>query len=222
MELDLQIIVRLRAALRVWGEDNIQAYSWRYRTDPYAIIVAEFMLHRTQALQVQRVYEQFMFLYPFLTEAIAADRKELAEILHPLGLMWRIEMMIEALHFMWDNYGGIPGDIELLLQVPGIGPYIAGATICFSANRRVPLVDTNTIRVTGRVFGFDVCGEARRRKKVIQAIEEACDPDNPRDYYYAMIDLAHAICHPNKPQCSLCPLRDVPCNYSMTLNATDK
>lgn len=214
MGLDSQQVEGLRVALTTWGEDNIQPYSWRYRTDPYAIIVAEFMLHRTRAKQVESVFERFMFLYPSLDRAVIADRDALVEILRPLGLMWRIELMIEALHLMWEEYRGVPDDNELLLRIPGIGPYIASATICFSANRRVALVDTNTVRVTGRVFGLDISGEARRRKQVIQAIEEACDPGNPRDYYYSMIDLAHMLCHLKTPECNRCPLRGVPCYYA--------
>jgi A/G-specific adenine glycosylase len=213
METDSRQIGRLRTALRTWGKDNIQVYSWRYRTDPYAILVAEFMLHRTQAAQAQVVYDRFMLKYPSLAEAVAVDRSELIDVLRPLGLMWRIELMIGALHLIWEDYGGIPEDIESLLRVPGIGPYIAGATICFAYNRPVPLVDTNTVRVTGRVLGLDISGEARRRKRVVQAIGTACDPYHPRDYYYAMIDLAHVICHPVIPDCNRCPLRDIPCQY---------
>ena len=81
----------------------------------------------------------------------------------------------------------------------------------FSKNEPVTLIDTNTVRVTGRVLGLDLSGEARRRKEVKEAIAEIVDPKNPRDFYYSMIDLAHNICTPSKPDCRNCPLLDVPC-----------
>lgn len=209
-------VKRLRNRLLTWGEKNIKDYPWRYIDDPYAVLVAAFMLHKTQADQVQPVYEIFMTTYPTLSDFARANKQKVADLLYPLGLHHRILTMIDALQELWESYNKVPTNFEDLLPVKGIGSYIAGATICFSRNQCVALVDTNTVRVTGRIYGLDLSGEARRRKSVINAISEACAPSNPRSYYYAMIDLAHTICTPRNPSCTNCPLLDVACEFGKT------
>jgi adenine-specific DNA glycosylase len=54
---------------------------------------------------------------------------------------------------------------------------------------------------------LDISGEARRRKEIQAAIANTMDPNYPRQYYYSLIDLAHTICKPHKPNCEVCPLQ---------------
>lgn len=213
-------IEELRRRLLTWREEKDRSYPWRLTQDPYAIIAAEFMLHRTQAVQAERVYREFMVLWPTLADVVQANEEGLRQVLQPLGLQWRIELMLKAFKHMWEKHGQVPTQLEELLATPGVGPYIAAATVCFARNVALPLVDTNTVRVTGRVSGLDISGEARRRKDVIRTIGEACDPERPREYYYRMIDLAHDICHVRAPECGKCPLLEVPCFYSLQLRET--
>jgi len=163
--------------------------------------------------QVIKVYERFIGLYPELEIFIHAKPDDTNDILKSLGLIWRIYAMINALHTLYDKYGEIPSDPKLLMEVPGIGSYIANATMCFSMNMPVSLVDTNTLRVIGRVFGLDLQRGARRKKDVINFIGDVCSPYNPRDYYYSMIDLAHMVCLVKKPLCEKCPVRKTPCTF---------
>jgi len=171
------------------------------------------MLHRTQARQVEGVYQMFMRRYPDIRALAEAPREEVIEVLAPLGLNWRIHGMLNAFRQIWKQHGSVPLDMEKLVEVKGIGPYIAGSTLCFSADRPLPLVDSNTVRVIGRVFGLDLRGEARRRAEVREAISAACDPEHPREFYYSLIDLAHSVCLPRGPRCGECPLSTLPCEF---------
>ena len=154
-------ILKLRQMLRIWGKQNIKNYPWRYRSDAYGVLVAEFMLHRTQVIQVEKIYRQFMTRYPTLEEYAAAKPEEVRQILQPLGLYWRIEAMVHALNELWEAYHAVPVDLKILISVSGIGDYIAGATYCFTLNKPIALVDTNTVRVVGRLLGLNISGEAR-------------------------------------------------------------
>jgi A/G-specific adenine glycosylase len=42
-----------------WGKQNARRFPWRETVDPYSVLIAEIMLHRTQAIQVVPVYERF-------------------------------------------------------------------------------------------------------------------------------------------------------------------
>lgn len=208
-----KLFKEFRHRLLEWGRNNTRKYPWRWIDDPYRILMSEFMLHRTQTKQVVSIYDQFIEEYPTLVAFSQADEAHLRDILKSLGLQWRIEGMLKALSQLWTQYGEVPINSEKLLSIEGIGQYIAGATVCFANNEPVTLIDTNIVRVVGRVWGLELSGEARRRKSVIEVIAGACDPEFPRDYYYSMIDFAHQVCKPRNPDCKSCPLLDLPCQF---------
>jgi len=210
---DNRRIRRFRKRLQQWGKFHRKDYPWRRMKDPYAILVAEFMLHRTQVRQVENVYLEFMAKYPNLKTLSEAPDEEVLGVLAPLGLHWRNRGMLKALRNIWEQHRMIPLEAKELLSLPGIGPYIAGATLCFATDQAFPLVDSNTVRVIGRVFGLDLHREARRRADVKNMITASCDPEHPRDFYFALIDLAHSLCRPQDPRCRDCPLLTLPCDY---------
>jgi A/G-specific adenine glycosylase len=160
---------------------------------------------------VESIFTNFITRYPTLANYAEAPKNGVKSLLQPLGLVWRIEGMINALDILWEKYRDVPPDYEKLIAIQGIGQYIAGATVCFTSNKPFTIVDSNIVRVIGRIYGLDLSGEARRKKTVIQAIKNTCDPNHPRDFYYALIDLAHQICRPRHPACQICPLLKVPC-----------
>jgi A/G-specific adenine glycosylase len=203
-----------------WFWDNRVDYPWRSTRDPYAILIAELMLHRTRAPHVRSVYLSFMARFPDLDSALSGTIAEMKQILYPLGLTGRAERFKHIFQELKSKYGSVVTDRTALLSIYGVGPYIAGAVSVFSGNKPEVLVDTNVVRVVGRVFGLQVDAGARRRKAMLEAIGEVIDLGNPRDFYYAVIDLAHTICRPQKPLCNQCPLRDYPCQYALELYGT--
>lgn len=208
---DNEITKSLQQKLMEWGEINRDEYPWRYISDPYRILVSEFMLHRTQSKQAIPVYNRFTKEFPELIEIGTNEENTIREIMKPLGLTWRTEGMITALKELYEKYGHVPTNMEKLIAIKGTGQYIAGATRCFSTNQPVVLIDTNVVRVLGRIFGLKLQGEARRRKEIAEAIDRAMDRKNPRNFYYTLIDFAHQICTARKPHCDVCPLADLPC-----------
>ena len=181
-------------------------YPWRFITDPYKVLISEFMLHRTRANQVVPVYCSVIEKYPTIDTFVQEKPEILTDQMESLGLFWRITGMIKAIEILFKQFNQVPSDYASLIEVEGIGPYIAGAVVCFSKNKPMALIDTNTVRVTGRVFGLDLRGEARRRKIVKETIEFVTPENNPRRYYYSLIDLAHQICHKTNPDCQNCPI----------------
>ncbi|MDO9087977.1 MAG: hypothetical protein Q7U53_17355 [Anaerolineaceae bacterium] len=215
MNISFKKIEFFQFELNKWGKTNIKKYPWRYVDDAYMILVSEFMLHRTQVLQVVPIYEEFIRRYPDLDAFGQTNEEDVSLLLQSLGLRWRIERMIAALQEIKLRFGEVPQNYNDLISIPGIGPYIAGATVCFSSNQEQVLIDTNVVRVIGRIYNLSLHGEARRRKDVFQTIERVMDRNSPRDFYYAIIDLAHTICRPKVPNCGLCPIKEL-CGYAIT------
>ena len=196
-------------ALIAWGREHFRPFPWRLTEDPYRILVAEVMLHRTQAPQVVPVYEQFIARYPDVPALARASREELHDALYSLGLRWRIDLIqAMAAQLMTHFEGQIPREKADLLSLPGVSEYIAGAVRCFAWNLPEPLMDTNTVRVVGRLFGLEIRDSSRRNRRFRELIAALVDPDRPRVYNYALLDLADQVCMKKRPpECSGCPVQ---------------
>lgn len=201
--------MEFRKAMIAWGQKNFRPFPWRLTEDPYHILIAEVMLHRTQAKQVVNVYKRFMEVYPDISLLAIATKEEIHEILHSLGLRWRIDLIHAMATDLIRRFSGcVPKNKEDLLSLPGVSLYIASAVRCFAWNLPEPLVDTNTVRITGRLYGIKTLESSRRNRKFINLISTLLDPNEPRLFNYSLLDLAEKVCFKKKPpDCMRCPIR---------------
>lgn len=204
----------IRAELLIWGEKNLRKFPWRETSDPYKIIVAEVMLHRTKADQVKDVYEEFIMKYPDFESIVKADRETIKSDLKSLGLFWRADLLYDMAVEIVEKYDGeLPLDRKKLMAMPGVGNYISAAILCFGYNLPEPVLDTNTVRVLGRIFGLKITDSSRRSKLFYDVMHDLVNFWGPRIVSLALIDFANAVCVPGeKPQCEICNLKDI-CIY---------
>jgi len=151
------------ALILSWFDKNRRSFPWRTRTDPYQILIAEIMLQRTRADQVEPVYMDFIRRFPDVRKLNRATRKEIGEYFAQLGLFWRTELVKRLARELVERFDGkVPEDRDELLSLPAVGDYIADAVLSFAYGRDIAVVDANVCRVVGRVFGLTAKGEARR------------------------------------------------------------
>lgn len=207
-----------RSTLLEWWRWNAREFPWRQNRSVYATAIAEIMLRRTRADQVVPVYERFLRSYPDLASAARAEPEAIRDLLRPLGLAWRADSMVAFLREAHARFpAGLPSQPEPLRTLPGVGDYVGAAIACFAGDEPAALVDTNVVRVLGRVFGLDTTGEARRRRPMRDLAAQAVDPARPADYHYALLDFGARVCTARNPQCECCPFSDdLRCDYYRT------
>lgn len=210
----------IRAELLLWGDKNLRKFPWRDTADPYKIAVAEIMLHRTKANQVEDIYLKFIQKYPDFESIVKADRKTIRSEMESLGLFWRSDMLYDMAREIVDNYSGkLPMDKKKLMAMPGIGNYISAAILCFGSNLPEPILDTNTVRVIGRIFGLKITDSSRRSKLYYDIMHDLVDFWNPRIISFTLIDYASIICIAGiKPRCDICTLKDICLFFNFTLS----
>src|SRR4029077_19248717 len=98
-----------------------------------------------------------------------------------------------------------------LREVPGIGPYTAGAIASIAFGERAPLVDGNVARVLARVYAIrdDIKSTAGQRALWARAGElmAALPPRAaPGDLNQGLMELGATVCAPAAPRCLACPL----------------
>ena len=208
-----------RGQLAIWFETSARQFPWRSDSDPYHVLIAEMMLRRTQARQVVPVFHTFLARYPDIESLDQAPADEVSHVLYPLGLSWRADNFKILAHEIMTRYkGSIPESSELLLSLTGVGPYVAAAVRSFVFNQPAVIMDTNTVRVAGRYYGFPYTPESRRRKDVIEAVSNLLDPQEPARSNYALLDFAALVCRAKDPLHAHCPLASQCCYYQAMQN----
>jgi A/G-specific adenine glycosylase len=193
---------------------------WRRTRDPYRVLVSEFMLQQTQVNRVREYYGRFLERFPDLESLARAPARAVRESWDGLGYYARARNLHELAKCVTRQHDGtLPDEPEQLIELPGIGPYTAGAVASFAYEKPVPAVDTNVARVIRRVFfGRRETGGGRRGSDHRQASREiwqlavALVPRNGKRawrFNQAVMELGALICVARKPKCPQCPVRPV-------------
>jgi len=196
-----------------WFLRNGRNYPWRNTQDPYKILIAEIMLQRTKADQVEPVYREFVEKFPSPHELNKASIKDIEKFFTRLGLRWRAGLVKALARELVKRFNGkVPENRDELLSLPSVGDYMADAVLSFAYERSVAVVDSNICRILERVFDLKPRGEARRDPKFRKIADKIIPAGKAKPFNWAMIDLAALICTPRNPKCHLCPLCDI-CRY---------
>ena len=201
MDYPQEKIDYLRSSIIRWGKANYAKFIWRATDNHWHALVAEVMLQRTRAEQVEPIFIEFCSQYE--TPADYVEKSD-GSTFENLGLRWREPLLMELAESLAGK--DIPQGNQDLKSLPGIGDYIAAAYRSMHLGLRDTIIDSNIVRFYGRFFGFAVDPETRR-KRWFRDLAEHITPDKEfREYNYGMLDFTRNICRP-KPLCAECPLQ---------------
>nr|WP_275889120.1 A/G-specific adenine glycosylase [Desulfobulbus rhabdoformis] len=192
----------------VWFEANQRPLPWRATYNPYHVWISEIMGQQTQMDRVVQYFNRWIEQFPNVAAVARASEQSILKAWEGLGYYSRARNIQRAAQQMQEQYGGhIPSDHKALLELPGIGPYTAAAILSIAFNLPFPLKDANVERVFARLADIDRPIKQSAIQKRIGAMAEALlEPELPRFYNQALMELGALICTPKKPACELCPV----------------
>ena len=190
-------------------------FLWRHDPSPYKIMVAEFMLQRTKAEQVEPVFKNFLTRYPDLCKLAKAREKSVARFTNNLGLHKRGKNFTLAAKYIVKHYqGAFPSGRQALLGIPGIGDYVAGAILAVCFNKPEYVIDANIARFINRYYGLGLKGEIRRKKQIVDKAKKLFNYSDTKNLLFALLDFTALVCKPLKPLHENCLLRKT-CKYNI-------
>jgi A/G-specific adenine glycosylase len=186
---------------------------WRASNfSPWGILVSEFMLQQTPVVRVIPRLAEWLERWPTPAHLAAVPSGEAVRAWQSLGYPRRALYLHACATAITDRHDGVvPHDVDELRALPGIGDYTSRAVAVFAYGHRHPVVDTNTRRVIARsVLGLDDAGppSARRDLAAMGALLPA-DEQDARRFNAAIMELGAVVCTARRPDCSICPIRDV-------------
>jgi A/G-specific adenine glycosylase len=198
----------IRQALLSWFAVSARDLPWRHTRDPYRILISEVMLQQTQVDRVIPKYNAFLELFPTIETLAAAPTAEVIRAWSGLGYNRRAVNMQRTARVVLEQHGGqFPYEVAILRQLPGIGPYTAGAIACFAFEQDVSFMDTNIRRVIRRVFTGPADSDAPSEAQLLEIAQAAIPPGAGWAWNQAIMELGALICTATTPRCWRCPLQ---------------
>ncbi len=179
---------------KVWqaGGRLYRDLPWRGINDPYAVLVSEVMLQQTQVVRVERFWPAFLKLFPTLDALASAETSLVLEAWQGLGYNRRALALKRCAEQCSVQFSGqLPNTREELMSLPGIGSATAGGVMAFAHNEAGLYLETNVRTVFLHEFFPE---EDQVPDKVLEPyVLRTCSKDNPRDWYYALLDYGNYL-----------------------------
>jgi A/G-specific adenine glycosylase len=201
-------LVGLRAKLLNWFEKHHRDLPWRKSRDAYRIWVSEVMLQQTTVAAVVPFFERFLAAFPTVAALADANEQQVLKLWEGLGYYRRARHLhAAAKELVAKHKGKLLDDPDVWQNLPGVGRYILGAVLSQAFDRKLPIVEANSLRVLARFFGYR--GDPREGKGkdwVWSAAESLLPQKRTGDFNQALMELGALVCQPTDPLCGKCPL----------------
>jgi A/G-specific adenine glycosylase len=190
-----------------WYDQHQRILPWRQDCDPYKVLVSEFMLQQTTVPTVLKRFQPFLDRFPTIVDLANATQHDVMCAWQGLGYYRRAVSLHQSSQKIAQDFGGkIPSTYDELIQLPGIGPYIAAAVGSICYDQKTIAFDTNVSRVMARFFSITLEKNERDRIFRRHAHLWAKDLERIGDFNQALMDIASAYCGATTAQCGPCPL----------------
>ncbi len=172
----------------------------------YELMIAVRLSAQCTDARVNLVTPALFAAYPTLEAMAAADITDVENHVHSCGFYkHKARDIVLACQMLLTEYGGkVPGTMEELLQLPGVGRKTANLLLGDLYKEPGSVVcDTHCMRICERL-GFSTGREPEKVEKQLRAI---LPPEESSDFCHRIVLFGREICSSQRPKCGECPLR---------------
>jgi len=182
--------------------------------DPFQLVIATVLSAQTTDKMVNLVTPKLFARYPTPFDLAAADPAEVEAIIKPTGFFRaKTRRIIAASRTLVELFGGeVPGNMEDLLEIPGIGRKTANVILGVGFNVPGFAVDTHVIRLTNRLKLVSSRDPVKIERQVCSMVPK----EEWTGLSLRLILHGRRVCIARRPRCEECILNDF-CPSSCTL-----
>ncbi|MFC9850216.1 endonuclease III [Streptomyces prasinus] len=172
--------------------------------NPFQLVVATVLSAQTTDLRVNQTTPALFAKYPTPEDLAAANPEEVEEILRPTGFFRaKTRSVIGLSKMLAEDFGGeVPGRLEDLVKLPGVGRKTAFVVLGNAFGRPGITVDTHFQRLVRRWKWT----EETDPDKIEAAVGALFPKSEWTDLSHHVIWHGRRICHARKPACGACPI----------------
>ncbi len=174
-------------------------------TKDYELMIAVRLSAQCTDARVNLVTPKLFETYPTLEAMAEADIGHIEELVHSCGFYkHKARDIVLGCQMLLNDYGGkVPGTMEELLKIPGVGRKTAN--LLLGDLYRVPgsvVCDTHCIRICGRLG----LSHGKEPEKVEMQLRQILPPAESSDFCHRIVLFGREICTARNPKCAECPL----------------
>ncbi|MDY0342164.1 MAG: endonuclease III [Lentimicrobium sp.] len=220
MSVKLTLPQRFKAVIN-WFEQNMPVAETELRyTDPYELIVAVMLSAQCTDKRVNMLTPPFFQRFPTILSLSEANHEEVFSLIascsYPNN---KTKHLIGMARMLMDDFGGvIPGDVETLQKLPGVGRKTANVIASVAFNIPALAVDTHVHRVARRIgLTYRAKTPLETEKQLLKYIPE----EKLTIAHHWLILHGRYICVARKPKCEECGLAPF-CRYYAEMKQKEK
>ena len=178
---------------------------------PFELLVATVLSAQTTDKRVNMVTPSLYQKFPTLEAFANATYEEVGDAIRSCGFYnTKSKDIVECAKILLEKYGGkVPGTMEELTALPGIGRKTANLILGDIYGQPAYVCDTHCIRITGRLGLTDGSKDPLSVEKQLRAI---LPPEESNDFCHRLVLFGRDRCTARKANCDGCPLRK-DCDY---------
>ena len=171
----------------------------------YELMIAVRLSAQCTDARVNEITPALFAAYPTLESFAQAEISDVEKMVHSCGFYHhKARDIVLACQMLLSDYGGkVPGTMEELLKLPGVGRKTAN--LLLGDIYKVPgsvVCDTHCIRICGRL-GLST---GKEPEKVEQQLRKILPPEESSDFCHRIVLFGREICTARNPKCGECPL----------------
>jgi len=175
-----------------------------YQTD-YQLMIAVRLSAQCTDARVNLVTPALFAAYPTLEAMAGADIADVENYVHSCGFYkHKARDIVLACQMLISDYGGkVPGTMEELLRIPGVGRKTAN--LLLGDLYKIPgsvVCDTHCMRICERLG----LSKGREPEKVEQQLRKILPPEESSDFCHRIVLFGREVCTSQRPKCDQCPL----------------
>jgi endonuclease III len=181
------------------------------RGTPFEVLVLTILSAQTTDKSVLKVKKPLFSKYPTPAELGRAKQADVEEIIHSLGFYHaKAKNIIAASQALITDYGGnIPGTMEELLTIPGVGRKTANIVLYHALGKNEGIaVDTHVRRLAQRIGFSDTDNVAVIERNLMDLFPQK----DWGDVTDILIAHGRTTCDAKKPLCEECVIKGA-CRY---------
>jgi len=180
-----------------------------YGGDPWRLLVMARLSAQCTDARVNLVSKTLFNKYPDAASMAKADISELERDIMSCGLFrMKAKQIKEASAVITDKYNGaLPGNMEELLSLPGVGRKIANLIMGDVFGGGGIVTDTHLIRICGRL-GFYSESE-KSPVKTERIMTPLLEKEKQSEFCHMIVLFGREYCTARSPRCGECPLREL-------------
>lgn len=196
---------RVQAIIDILKERYADAPCALHYEKDYELMIAVRLSAQCTDARVNLVTPALFAAYPTLEALANADISDIESYVHSCGFYkHKARDIVLACQMLLRDYGGkVPGTMEELLRIPGVGRKTANLLLgdLYAVPGSV-VCDTHCMRICERLG----LSKGREPEKVERQLRAILPPEESSDFCHRIVLFGREICTARNPKCAQCPL----------------